>query len=549
MLSMITKMGVEMDESHSPLSQEEADALTKKIHAWPKEWYGEGLGACIDNTRTAVLKEIQNWATQADSLPIMCLDGIPRSGKSAIARSVAVWAEHRDILGAAMYLNAEEWHQPYDLQRGPPSRRLCFAMMRQLLEPDTKWANRFRQTIGRTVIGLEYPPYLADDLISAYIVKPVPKECIIPKDPLVIIVDSLDSTANRISGLPDRGVLDTLLMLLDLPYDVKILVTTRSGRVCNQALEHLSWKSCHGKRRLSLSVYDEYVCADMRTFFTKRLSEVPAYCWEYDACGATPDEIKGLAAYATSVSFGMAVKMGEFIADAEVCGARERLRAIIYESEPDKGWSAYCQDQWETFYRWALDESGIHNSQAEVVVGNIAICRSPLPMDVLGVLTGRGTMFVEPALNALMRLSLGHDPPKFHKCFLEFICDRMKAKNHSIMHSLHEEVAVNSLVNWSHNQGKLQALLKDEEQVGRSVRSGGACYYAEYNWAYHASQSGATRDSKVKEAVEALEDTLFDAWVGRMMKRGKTAMDDVERLHEWAVCTSESIHVRRKYTD
>ncbi|KLO07809.1 hypothetical protein SCHPADRAFT_799016, partial [Schizopora paradoxa] len=59
---------------------------------------------CHPGTRVAVLEEIKEWASSESTGPrISWLRGSPLSGKSAVAMSIAEWADEKGILGSGFF--------------------------------------------------------------------------------------------------------------------------------------------------------------------------------------------------------------------------------------------------------------------------------------------------------------------------------------------------------------------------------------------------------------------------------------------------------------
>lgn len=63
---------------------------------------------CLENTRTAILKEIYEWVNNPDYETIFWLNGMAGTGKSTISRTVAKVYAERELLGASFFFKRGE---------------------------------------------------------------------------------------------------------------------------------------------------------------------------------------------------------------------------------------------------------------------------------------------------------------------------------------------------------------------------------------------------------------------------------------------------------
>jgi adenylylsulfate kinase-like enzyme len=64
----------------------------------------ERNSTCLQNTRTELLRHVQEWANHKNGKPIFWLNGAAGTGKSTIARTVARTFANQQRLGASFFL-------------------------------------------------------------------------------------------------------------------------------------------------------------------------------------------------------------------------------------------------------------------------------------------------------------------------------------------------------------------------------------------------------------------------------------------------------------
>ncbi|RDW64443.1 uncharacterized protein DSM5745_09854 [Aspergillus mulundensis] len=62
---------------------------------------------CLDDTRVALMEEIQHWATSANAQPVFWLQGVAGSGKTIIAKTVAKNLSRKGHLGATFFFSRQ----------------------------------------------------------------------------------------------------------------------------------------------------------------------------------------------------------------------------------------------------------------------------------------------------------------------------------------------------------------------------------------------------------------------------------------------------------
>ncbi|XRM40201.1 hypothetical protein ABZX51_003521 [Aspergillus tubingensis] len=137
---------------------------------------------CLPGTRTELLTFISKWAESADSETIFWLSGMPGTGKSTVARTVADLLQAKDQLGATFFFG------PGVRQRG--SARYLFATIVKQL------ATQLRQLIPAVVAAMKDDPILPSKSLSEQfeklILQPLLSLHLDQPTRTVIVIDALD---------------------------------------------------------------------------------------------------------------------------------------------------------------------------------------------------------------------------------------------------------------------------------------------------------------------------------------------------------------------
>ncbi len=134
---------------------------------------------CAPNTRVGILKELERWATElSDDQHICWIAGIPGSGKSTIAATIARSLKNRDVL-CAQYFISRNVPDSTDPQR-------LFPTIAQQLAESPAAARVIRDELRGTSADT-----LAKEQAMALLLKPI-QAASRPSGTLVIVIDALD---------------------------------------------------------------------------------------------------------------------------------------------------------------------------------------------------------------------------------------------------------------------------------------------------------------------------------------------------------------------
>jgi hypothetical protein len=191
---------------------------------------GEAAPSCLEDTRVELLAEIAQWMADPSAEPVYWLTGLAGTGKTTIAQSVALMADPepnrkadpdakkcRRLFGSFFFsrTGAAECRSAtaviptlayqLALKYGPFYSRLCDAIK---LEPD----------VFRKKVEVQARVLLSEasvDMTCSFL------------NPLVVVIDALDE-CDKQQGVEGGSLIPVLLgALQDLPFCVKIFITSR----------------------------------------------------------------------------------------------------------------------------------------------------------------------------------------------------------------------------------------------------------------------------------------------------------------------------------
>lgn len=482
----------------------------------------DDVPSCAKGTRLKLLEDIKSWIldTGLNSSSLLFLEGLPGTGKSAVARSVALWAQTHDILGAQVYLRRKDVTFP-ETAISFLVRNLAYAPCASDLRDEI--ANSCQQYCGD----------LSDvkALVDHWILGPLSNAEISDARTIVIVVDSLDSLGEQIA----TDNLEAMLRIRrdKLPFAFKILLTSRPP-----SERQTSILGEYAVRKLTMSGYGRSTREDVRSFISssfQELSEMEEYYWIEE--GWFTDEEVGILVDRAGDTFGVAADFVELVVDERnltLCPPRESLD-IILGCKPQPSLYPIMDSRYleilETIKagpQRSRNSGTIRPKWFQNVVGVIVVSREQIfTSDDLAYFANLGRTFVTQVLDCLRPVLTSGTLPTLDPWFMAFACESSRCTD--------AEMLVDKKVH--HRTMALRCLpLIGGPKPEMSIRpptgvSKATCVaYAERNWAYHLSLSGSDGGRALEPIGEPTLRNLVQAQLAQASGR-----DDLGRLCEQCV--------------
>jgi hypothetical protein len=176
----------------------------------------ENMPGCLENTRVALLKTIEDWIYRqdVDTPHIFWLNGLAGTGKSTLAKTVAMEASRKQILGASFFFSRNNTDQ-MNASHVFPS--IACQLAQRYPSFKSELAQTLQNKIGFDSLSLQ-------NQLCDFIVTPLRLATDI-KSPLVIVIDALDECADR--GAIFRLIHHLATELRGLNVVLRIFMTSR----------------------------------------------------------------------------------------------------------------------------------------------------------------------------------------------------------------------------------------------------------------------------------------------------------------------------------
>jgi len=282
--------------------------------------YADGeLSRCLPDTRTDLLKQISNWATNHASERIFWLCGKAGTGKSTISRTIAQKLDDDGLLGASFFF-----------KRGRADRshaRLLFPTIARQL------ADLFPDLAHAIAAALDQDSLLCDRYLTAQfnslLLKPLQRldRDSFPDAGVVLVIDALDECDNGES-------IKTVLLLLSkveaiTSVRLRIFVTSRPELPVELGFTDMS-DHLHHDIRLE-EAQKTSIAHDIRVFYDHEFSKIKKNSWEqYDELPVewpAEHDIQSLVDQAIPL-FIFAFTVSRYIAEVN---PRERLDLMLQQ--------------------------------------------------------------------------------------------------------------------------------------------------------------------------------------------------------------------------
>lgn len=375
---------------------------------------------CHPETRTELLRQIQEWANDRQAESIFWLNGMAGTGKSTISRTVATSFAKDGLLGASFFFKRGEG------DRGKAG--LVFpTIARQLVHKIPTLAPSVREAIDSDP---DVPKKTLRDQFEKLILQPLGS--IGRTTAIVIVIDALDEC----DGDEDVKTIISLLAQANVVRSVRlrIFVTSRP-----ELPIRLGFGDVQGKYQgLALHLIPEQIVEqDISTFLAYELARIKKeYNGQVPLGWPAEDDIRTLAQMAVPL-FIFAATVCRFVDDKGRSNPAKRLKKVLEYRTATRN---HTLDKLDATYLPVLDQltSGrTDQDKAEVlaefrnVVGPIVLLARSLSVPSLVQLLGVGredidallnslhsVLYISGEKNALVRL--------FHLSFRDFLVDPAK---------------------------------------------------------------------------------------------------------------------------
>jgi hypothetical protein len=431
---------------------------------------------CLEDTRVALLAELDKWRDSADEPPFFWLNGLAGTGKSTIARTFCHRVASNDaapVLLASFFISRQSADRrsavnivhtiAYQLALRSEGIRLaiCRAMRDQ--------ADLLRRPLREQVSKLVAVPLV--ELQSA--------------DLFLIVIDALDECDKDAKGR-EGGELIPLLCaaFYSATSSVKLLVTSRLESTIRTIFEEVRQAT---SAQVVLKLHDidhDVVRGDLRRYLVHSLRVVAARVPDMQDSDWPSDADIDTLLNRAGVLFIWAATIVRFV-DSKSFDPRERLHDVLTATKSDSASPYWRLDR---LYLQVLNQAvdvgdGPRQDRDALVqrlhtiVGTVILLQRQLPPDALAALIGLGRHEVKAMLECLSSILVvnGDEPVRaLHPSFADFLTDSSRCNDQGFFvpeSAHHADTAVRCL---SVLNGRLRrdiCSLEEEVKVIRGTRS------------------------------------------------------------------------------
>jgi nucleoside-triphosphatase THEP1 len=447
---------------------------------------------CAANTRVGILKGLERWATElSDDQRICWITGIPGSGKSTIAATIARRLKQRDVLRAQYFIsrNVPDTTDP---------KRLFPTIAQQLAESPAAARVIHEELTGSRARA----DALGKEQAEALLLQPI-QEASGSSQTSVIVIDALDE-------LESPGKDDVPPILFDiasqLPKNVKLIITSRPENSIVAAL----------KPSYTVTLDPDDSRDEVADFISSKLKAIgKSRGWQE---WPLTTQIRDLSAKADGLFHYAATAVGWIQQRVEKNGKAVKER--VFDEVPQLGVGELEKLYDLILKTWLVGDTGEEHSADDpmratrlkyfpCIIGCIVVRQRPLSIrHITSILNIPEKEFDIENFFQQMRSVLipgtdsftEDDIPQMHKSFRDYICSRHPPKEFQIYeHEAHMVTA----------KACLSVVVKTQD-------SGPAYHYACTQWWRHLEltyKEEPQRDSEITYMLKTLQDSsVRSAW-------------------------------------
>ncbi|KAG8950697.1 hypothetical protein FRC03_012786 [Tulasnella sp. 419] len=466
---------------------------------------------CLEDTRVALLNEIEHWAEDLNSPPIFWLCGMAGTGKSTIARTVAKRFDDRHFLGASFFFSRDE-----DNRR---TTNLVFPTIAYQLA-------RRNPSLRKHIIGaatLDVCTAMLRTQLDKLFVKPL-QGARLQCSSLVIVMDALDECEKESQITEMLVLLASAIQVIQSSINIKLFLTSRPEVHISSEFKESGMQAVSNVSILH-DIEQSLVRADISRYIDYRLQRIAKVILPQHVVWPTSQEKETLVNMAGGLFIFAAVTMA-YVGDTKYRRPKQRLRSILLTS--DQGKAPAALKQLDGLYQQILmaslpdsdEDEEFHELMQQTceILGTIVLLLDPLSSRSLEQLLQWEEDTVEPALgpfHSIISISPHPLPVRvFHKSFPDFLTDQRRSGGfwfHVDPTQHHTRLALLCLTHMNNSLqrdmcGVGNLLLPQIEDVETILRTevGEYVLYACRYWALHLKQAmwTAELDAALKRFCE-----------------------------------------------
>ncbi|KAG8942894.1 hypothetical protein FRC03_002834, partial [Tulasnella sp. 419] len=509
---------------------------------------------CLEDTRVALLKNIEQWAEDSKSPPILWLCGMAGTGKSTIARTVAKHFDDCHYLGASFFFSRDEDNRrttnlvfptvAYQLARRIPSLRdhivkvatpdVCTAMMRTQL--------------------------------NKLIVEPL-RNCNPHSSLLVIVMDALDECAKESQITEMLVLLAPAIRLVRDTIDIKLFLTSRPEVHISSEFREPGMEAVSGISILH-DIEKSLVRADISRYVDHHLRRIAKVILPRHVVWPTLEEKETLINMADGLFIFAAVTIA-YIGDIKHRQPKQRLRNILSASDQNQASVSFMH--LDNLYQQILMASLPEIDKGEdaqalmlrvrEILGTVVLLLYPLSSRSLEMLLQWEEDTVEPTLGPFHSvLSISSDPTPirvFHKSFPDFLTDKRRSGDFWFHIDLIEHHARLALLCLTHMNTSLSRdmcgvgnrLLSelDDVEIILQKKIEGHVLYACRHWAAHLKETMWTEELGAALKIFCEHKLLYWLEILCLDKRLSSAILALDSARKWTLDAASAVILANCY--
>ncbi|KAG8924517.1 hypothetical protein FRC02_010366 [Tulasnella sp. 418] len=379
---------------------------------------------CLEDTRVALLQEIEQWAEDPGSRPIFWLCGMAGTGKSTIARTVAKLFDERHWLGASFFFSRDE-----------DDRRTASLVFPTIAQQLARSIPSLREYIIKAAIP-EVCTSMMRTQLNKLIVEPFQRSTF-QSSTLVIVMDALDECAKETQITEMLALLAPAIQVIQKTRNIKLFLTSRPEVHISAEFREPGMQSVSNVSILH-DIEKSLVRTDISRYVEHHLQRIGKLILPRNVVWPTVEEKEALINMSDGL-FIFAAATVAFIGDTKYRQPKQRLRNLL--SDSNQGHASASLMHLDFLYRQILMASLPDNDNGQdldglklrirEILGTVILLMYPLSSQSLEKLLEWEEDSVEPTLgpfHSVLPMTLDQTPIRvFHKSFPDFLMDKRRS--------------------------------------------------------------------------------------------------------------------------